>query len=187
MARTKEGETPPAYKHGLFSRWAFDGLEDEIEELSGLLIGSSPPEPEILVAARNLAEAVIQLKRVRAMKVAVLNEAGPKRQRVYSFPGVALVLSGDAYRLFAEDLSRRMDELAPKRKKGKQTSDNSADPERGAVLKLLARSGEMLNTLDEYERRALSRRATALRELDRVRIDRERRRIGAEDQRSYAT
>lgn len=131
---------PPALTHGLTSRWLFASLQEEVDELADVLVGSSPSLPGILEAARRAAEAILRLKQVRRMKTHTLNQAEPDD---------------------GTDASA-----------GATKTGNTADR---AMLRFVEREETLFRRLDEYERRALSRRARAIRELDLARIEAERR------------
>lgn len=147
MARNAEAP-PPALKHGLTSRRVAEAMRDEVERLASTLVGSAPPDADVLEKARDAADAILRLRQVRAMKLHALGQAEPARQA----------------------------------SRARARAGGKADkPWPLALLALLEREESLLRRLDDYERRASSRRARAIRELDLARIEAERRRGGAPD------
>jgi hypothetical protein len=167
--RGKQARQPPALTHGLTSRWLFEVLEEDVAELAKELMGSAPHEPVVAEAARKAAEAILRLGHVKAMKAFAFREAEPGRQaslriaewaRAFASKGGVLGASG-----------RRI--VAKSRSDGKAGS-----PSNLAMLRLMETSGALLRRIDDYERRALSQRSKAIRELDHARIDAARRAPG---------
>ncbi len=150
---------PSALKHGFSSRWFLEAIKDEVDELAGLLAGSSAGEPGVDEAARRAAEATLRLRQVRSMKTHALNQAEPGREGVNA---------SDALRTYGATLK----DLSSGRRAKPGNADTAADL---AMLKYLEEAGTMLQGLDKYERQALSRRAKAIRELDFARIEAARR------------
>jgi hypothetical protein len=71
---------PPALKHGLTSRAAREEWADDVLQLAEALLGAAPPEPQVLAAAREAAEAILFLRRVQQCRLLVL-EDGTLRRR----------------------------------------------------------------------------------------------------------
>lgn len=150
---------PSALKHGLSSQWLFATLEDEAAELAVELIGSSPFSPRLLEAAQTAAEAILHLRHVRSMKLLALNEAEPGRAAVVDIDEYFKSLTAAA---FGSHNGRS------------RGGEKIGDRDDLALLEFMEQSGTLLRRLDDYERRALSKRSKAIRELDLMRIDIER-------------
>lgn len=157
---------PPALKHGLTSRWLFEAMQEEVEELAEVLIGASPPEPEIMSAARQAADTILRLRQVRAMKIHTLNEAEPGRQ--------AKTYAAEMYREIRKNAVAVWGGAGGGSRRLARKAGEAAEL---AMLSFLGREEKLLQRLDEYERRALSQRAEAIRQLDLARIEAERRRL----------
>ena len=175
---THAAGAPSALTHGLSSRWAMEALAEEVDALAPLLIGASPPTEAITKAARKAAEAIMRVNRVRAVKAYALNQAEhARRETIYAFDGLALVFKGEVYKLLAAELSRDINRMS-KAKKNVAARPKGADPVADAMLKFLGENEDLWQRLDDYERRALSLRAKAIRELDFARIEAERQGTG---------
>lgn len=164
---------PSALTHGLTSRWAMEALAEEAEALAPRLIGASPPTEAIAGAARKAAEAILRLNRVRAVRTYAMSQAEfVDREKVYEFEGLAQFFSGDFYKLIAEELSRDFNRMS----RGQRGAASAVpDPVAAATLKFFAANEDLWRSLEDYERRALSQRTKAIRELDLARIEAERR------------
>lgn len=160
MAPGDTPATPSALTHGLSSRWIFQALEEEVDELSKCLAGCSVDDAGVVEAARKAAEAILRLRQVRAMKTLALNRARPGLQPT--------LRTADALRDFARGLT-------PRERPQRNASATAGTATDKAVLAYMESSEALLRRLDEYERRALSQRARAIRELDYARIEVERR------------
>lgn len=126
--RTTEGKARSgqnAQRHGLTARKANLYDSDEIERLADLIAAEAGADPMILEAARAVAETQTHLRRVQAVKSALIQNS---------------VLTARA-----------------------QANENDP-PDPGIWADLLKR----LERLERYERRAFSRRKTAIRQLDKL-------------------
>lgn len=151
-----------------------EALAEEVQALAPRLIGASPPTDAIMRAARKAAEAILRVSRVRAVKAYTLNQAEHvRREKIYFFEGMANVFSGDLYKLLATDLSREINRMA-REKRNAAARTEGADPVAGDMMTFLEENDALWRRLDDYERRALSARARAIRELDLARIEAER-------------
>ena len=159
MAAGSSGAKPSAVTHGLTSRWIFEALRDEVDELARRLAGSVAGEPGVEEAARAAADAILCLQRVRSMKTHALNQADPRLKKLNL---------EDILRNFNARLKEASGASKARAKKAGSADDLS-------MFEFLRKTGNVLGRLDEYERRALSRRAKAIRELDYARIEAARR------------
>ena len=163
--KSRQPEAPPALKHGLTSRWFADSLADEVEALTPLLVGASPRHENIMAAARRAAEAILQFHHVRSVKLHILGQAKPASSAPEKLlPNIAQCLPEDAYQLLEDEMRERMEMMMAfegKKVPRRRGTDTAAD----ALLGHLDAEGALLARLDDYERRALSRRAKALRVL----------------------
>lgn len=169
MVKPRPGR-PPALKHGLASRYAREEWSEGVTELSDALLGSSPHAPRLVEAAREAAEAMIYLHRVRRWRLAVL-EGG----------ALARLPMDDTTLQRALELSRAAkfgdgrDYASQRAALGATTGDGiDIDAERALLQEVMERDDTLRNLCD-YERRALSQRRKALRRLDYERIEAERR------------
>lgn len=173
-ART--GRRPPAFRHGLTSRGAREeAAGPDVEELAVALLGASPREPALLEAARDMAREVLFLDRLQRYR-RVVEEAGAMSQ---------LTLKGRAEERFLElSAAVKLDDEVAWRRLRETVADtiggaDAAGLEISGAAALLAAHLEPsaeLRSLEDYERRALSRRRKALRRLDYGRIEAERAR-----------
>lgn len=162
MTASGTGAKPGALTHGLTSRWLLEAVSDDIDELAGLLTGSSAGEPAVEDAARRAAEAILGLRQVRSMKIHALSHADPERKRIDP---------REAFKAFGS-----MSKILSSARKAKPKKVGTADDL--AMLEFIDTSANILERLDAYERRALSRRSKAIRELDFARIEAARRKAG---------
>lgn len=169
------GRRPPALKHGLTSRLAREAMSEEVEALACELLASSPPEPQLMLAACEAADAILHLMRVQAARRSTLHAAA--RQK-FEMPGTGLEIDWEGCLhgllwdpkdpigvLFAVKLTLHICDEGVRGRDGPT-----------ALAAVLADEPKELRQLHEYERRALSRRTKALRRLDYERIEAERRR-----------
>lgn len=159
MGTEATGGKPSALKHGLSSQWLFETIEDQAAELAVELIGSSPRGPRLLEAAQAAAEAILHLRHIRSMKALALNEAEPGRPTVVDIDQYFKSLTAAAF---------------GGRDGRSGGGERIGDGHDLALLDFMEQSGTLLRRLDDYERRALSKRSKAIRELDLMRIDIER-------------
>jgi hypothetical protein len=146
-----------------------------VEALACRLLASSPPEPQLMLAAREAADAILHLRRVQEARRSLLDAAVRSN---FEMTGVADLLDVEGY---LEDVLRD-----PRDPIGSFFAVRLAMHVSGEALKdrgppmalaaVLAGRSRELRQLEEYERRALSRRGKTLRCLDYVRIETERRR-----------
>jgi hypothetical protein len=173
--RTSEGKSrvaKNALRHGLAMPVGLDPqLGGEVENLAQIIAGQGANAVRF-EAARRIAEAEIDLLRVRRARRALLVDPTARvklsiRQlrRMIKVPmrradAIIAEKGGDYARIFDEDLEVLMDEI-----------QSLAD---GEILDSMIPTFEegfgvlavKLMRLDRYERRALSRRKTAIREFD---------------------
>lgn len=182
MREPQGGRPPPALKHGLTSRLAREEGSAQVEEMAAALLSCGHREPRLLDAARDAAEAILYLRRVRDVRRALLE--GHARNPVFQAPEGGLLIpqlpperfegEEDAADLYlAWKISIALEPL----------SDGTRDEAREGEVALtgaLANRQKELRRLDDYERRALSRRQKAIRRLDCERIEAERRGANAQ-------
>jgi hypothetical protein len=145
-----------ALRHGLNMPVAIDpGLGDEIERLAKL-IARDADDPGRLQGARRIAEAQIDVMRVRRARLALLSDPGARSPKL-SWRDIRRRIAALKRRPDPEEAFEAMNELIETRK--------SEGAERTLVegLPFLA---AQLAKLDRYERRALSRRKTTIREFE---------------------
>ena len=170
------GRRQPALRHGLTSRGAReDAASPDVEDLAVALLGTSAREPALLEAARDVAREILFLDRLQRYR-RVVEEAGAMSQ---------LIWTGRAEERFLElSVAVKLDDVGTWRRLRETVAASIGGAEAagletsGAVAllrELMAPSAELRN-LDDYERRALSRRRKALRRLDYGRVEAERAR-----------
>jgi hypothetical protein len=145
-----------ALRHGLATPVALDPhFSEEGERIARLIAGAADESPR-LECARRIAEAQIDLLRVRRIRLALLSDPAA---RVLP-PSVAAV--GRILDLLEE--GKEIDaNLAPAVYALDGRNPQGVVPELEQAIGVLARQ---LTRLDRYERRALSRRKFAIREFD---------------------
>jgi hypothetical protein len=174
----RRSQPPPALTHGLTSRLAREAMSREIRELAEALLGSSPPEPRLLDAAQEAAEAILHLHHVqRSRRLAEEAAALLNLQPLAGAPTRKLTL----WKLQLEERHPTLRSLVAELRRQACDAGYAADAEITAIdgilsllLSLRWRHDEV-RRLNDYERRALSRRRTALRRLDYERIEAGRR------------
>jgi hypothetical protein len=153
-----------AFRHGLNVPVRSDPLlAPEIEAMARRISGRYADD-EIMEGARRIAEAQIDLNRVRASRRRLLTRflvdpyyqpKGVKRQR---FRLLNWVLGGYRPRNLPVDVDAIKEMVSPKPPEGE---------ERLAII--LGQKSSELAALERYERRALSRRKAAIRNFDAAR------------------
>lgn len=145
-----------AVRHGLaISVLASPELEREVEQLAHLLAGAGASEAR-LTLARAIAEAQIDLKRIRMVRVRMLNN--PKTFE----PNIRIE---DLKRLLRERYRGvEVDEDDPNYMKSFRRFHDFNEAWGGRTFEeKFARTVHKISPLDRYERRALSRRKMAIR------------------------
>ena len=157
-----------ALRHGLAIPVALNpALADEIEHLARLIAGQGANRG-LLERARSIAEAQVDLLRVRRARYALLADPEARRQKISSRQ--ALRACGRLLHGRAIDAVDRAVLQAMEDGKGRD-----APPSLAEGFEALA---SQLMRLDRYERRALSRRKAAIRDFEEVSADQKGRRRG---------
>jgi hypothetical protein len=150
-------------------------MAEEVEVLARMLLAHSPPKPQLLIAARGAADAILHLRRVQAARRSAIDAAARGN---FEMPGTGAEIHFEPclHELLCDPRDpigvlftvrrsiHRSDQAVRSRDGAEELATVLADPPTG------------FRQLDEYERRALSHRRTELRRLDCERIDAERRR-----------
>ena len=170
---------PAALKHGLTSRSAREDWSTDVTRLAEALLGAAPREPQVLEAAREGAEAILNLRRVQQCRLLVIEDGTLRRcAPTDAERPLALKLSGAVKRGDVAECDAIQAELRDAHDK-----QWAVDIPTAATIILCEELGTRateLRRLSEYERRALSARRKALRCLDYERVEAERRRVAME-------
>jgi hypothetical protein len=147
-------------RHGLAASLAHNhARSEEVERLARAIAGKGS-DPALLYYARTAAEAELEILRIRASRVALINHmAGDRMTKTPQTKGVN-------WKLFQLARAHPNTELAAKVEKTRQflRPPIPGEPERTTIA--FAQAISQLAAHDHYERRALSRRKRALRALD---------------------
>jgi hypothetical protein len=171
--RTRQGKIRSAQnarRHGLSVSVLTDPLlSKDAENLARAIAGEGADGPGILDCARRVADAQIDLQRVRAARLGLLQSylSNPKyipigklRERIRVLNRLVSMMkrmtpqeiSDPSFQKFAYDVRSKQHPQGPKK-----------------FVYILADLTKELKAMDRYERRALSRRKFAIRELDALR------------------
>ena len=135
-------------------------------------IANQTANSEITKLARRVAEAQIDLRRVREARCSLLNQylSDPKYERYMTSPAKLKERLRALGRLTAMMIRMTPQEISDPSFQ-KLVSSVDGEPPQGAkkFVYILADLTKRLSAMDRYERRALSRRKFAIRELDALR------------------
>ena len=174
----RRGRRAAAFKHGLTAGSARDAAAPDVEALAAALLGASPPEPALLEAARDVAREVLHLDRLQRYRLAV-EEAGSMAQLTLTGRAEERFLAlSVAVKLEDEVTWRHLRETVAATIGGADAAGLEISGAAALLSAHLEQSAE-LRSLDDYERRALSRQRKALRRLDYGRVEVERALRGA--------
>jgi hypothetical protein len=162
--RGKKRASRNAYRHGLAAGvLSCENLAHVVDRLARKILGDT--DSQIAFAhARSAAEAALDLARVRHIKVALI-ECVAALANIGPRPEVDPVEMAWRYLKAMGSPAGRM--RAPKRTEPPTTLP---PPQPEASTEALRRALPSLMKLDRYERRAVSRRERALREIDNLRM-----------------
>jgi hypothetical protein len=154
-----------AFRHGFnVPIWLDPDLASDVEALAQRIVGKGA-EANVLEPARRVAEAQFDLRRVRAYRNRLIERAMPD-PKVEAEVAESATLAPASARVGARVGDLSSDE---------RDRILCADPLEAKGLGLVAEFAKTLAALDRYERRALSRRKFAVREVDLARVEAERR------------
>lgn len=170
-----------AFRHGFnVPIWRDPDLASDVEALAQRIVGKST-DPNVLEPARRVAEAQIDLCRVRCHRNRLIERAmgDPEFQTEAAEPApfgpaavrVSAWIQGPSSDGRIQIIEATVSALVAQIAKNLAALDRSMRP---AKLSLAELAWE-LASLDRYERRALSRRKFAIREFDVAHLDVERR------------
>ena len=167
---------PSALRHGLTSQHAREHWSGAVVALAEALIGSGRREPGVIEAAREEAEAILYLRRVRQCRLLALEESTLRRcTPTEESRSVALKLREAVKRDDVAACDALREEL-----RGPHDAAWLLDIETTSTIVLGLEFGECaaeLRRLNDYERRAISSHRKTLRRLDYERVEAERRRV----------
>lgn len=139
--------------HGLASRYAAEQRRGDAEALAASLRGDAPAGRDLLEASISLAEAILQLRAVRAARLRLLAEA--------EHMGTGMTWA----ELMGEpDPDPDLDAIG----------GEGHVREVGRLTAVLATRQAEFRRLDEYERKSASRRASLVRRLDYLLLESQR-------------
>src|SRR5262245_16729594 len=168
--RTRQGKLRSAQnarRHGLSVSVLIDPLlSKDAENLAREIAGEEADAPKMLECTRRVAEAKIDLRRVREARLGLLERylSNPKyipktklMERIRALNRLVSMMqrmtpqeiSHPSFQKFASDVRSKQQPQGPKK-----------------FVYILADLTKELNAMDRYERRALSRRKFAIRELE---------------------
>ena len=170
-----------AFRHGFnVPIWLDPDLASDVEALAQRIVGKSA-DANVLEPARRVAEAQIDLRRVRSYRNRLIERAmaDPKVQTEAAEPApfepaaarVGARIKGPSSDGRIQIIEANVSALVAEFAKNLAALDRSMRPAKPSLAEL----ARELAALDRYERRALSRRKFAIREFDLARVEAERR------------
>jgi len=173
--RTRQGKIRSAQnacRHGLNVSLLMDPLLSEDAENLGRTLAGERASAAVLETARRVAEAQMELRRVREARLVLIDEylSNPKYERYMTSPAKLRERLRALGRLTAMMIRMTPQEICDPSFQ-KLVSSVDGEPPQGAkkFVYILADLTKRLSAMDRYERRALSRRKFAIRELDALR------------------
>ena len=170
-----------AFRHGFnVPIWRDPDLASDVEALAQRIVGKST-DPNVLEPARRVAEAQIDLCRVRSHRNRLIERAmaDPEFQTEAAEPApfepaavrVSARIKGPSSDGRIQIIEANVSALVAQIAKNLAALDRSMRPAKLSLAEL----ARELASLDRYERRALSQRKFAIREFDLAHLDVERR------------
>jgi hypothetical protein len=162
-----------AFRHGFNVPTLLDPtLASDVEALAQRIVGKSA-DAHVLESALRIAEAQIDLRRVRSYRHRLIERAmpDPKVQTEAAEPAAFAPAAARVARILGADLCEA--QVSVLVAEFLAALDRSMRP--ASLSDRLAAFAKELAALDRYERRALSRRKFAIRAYDLARLEAERR------------
>ncbi len=165
--RTAEGKSRSrqnAFKHGLaVPVSALPELADDVLKIAYALAGEAQQNPRLLEAAVRVAEAAVDVMRVRRARVALLSRPARKPDTMQKILPGKWTQKRIRQWLVSGPHPRRADATPDP-----ESSSSQLTKQAEREIAVFEAAASQLEKLDRYERRSLSRRDRALKALDEI-------------------